>query len=91
MILELLTELASPIWVDIVLFVGAALGAYFVGMKKGNASMKKKMHAMEDDIKLIKKILILKSKLIDEQTKRLHPDEALELEDIVKNMFEDEK
>lgn len=37
--------------------------------------------------KLIKKCLIIKAKMIDEQTKRSHPQSALELEEIVREML----
>lgn len=91
MIIEFFSELVSPLWVDIVLFIGAAIGAYFVGVRKGNASMKKKMYAMEEDMRIIKKILVLMAKLTDEKTKSLHPDVTSELESVVERMLEKEK
>ena len=67
--------------------VGSGVSAFFIGIRSANNKMVSKLDQAEHDIGLIKRCLIVKAKLIDDQTKASHPEVAFELEEVVREMI----
>lgn len=53
-------------------------------------ALKQSVYSSKEDILLIKKFLVAQSRIIDAQTKRSHPKECLELEELAKEMLDEE-
>ena len=51
-------------------------------------ALKQSVYSSKEDIALIKRFLVAQSRIIDTQTKRSHPQECLELEELAKEMLE---
>lgn len=87
------TEITSAVITEIILLLAVSCStgiiSYFVGIKKANKKTCERLTKVESDVTMIKKILIIKAKLIDEQTKQAHPEAATELEEIVKEMLDE--
>ncbi len=60
---------------------------FLLGIRKANAKLCKEISRQRQDIEQIKKVLIIKAKMIDEQTQRAHPDAVQELEEMVRIML----
>jgi len=53
------------------------------------SALKKSVYDSKEDIALIKRFLVAQSRIIDSQTKRSHPKEYLELEELAKEMLDE--
>ncbi len=82
---------------NLLLIIGGIVGTGIVSViiyhykKKSECftTLKQTAYDSKEDISLIKKFLSIQARMIDETTKKLHPEEALELEILAKEMFDD--
>lgn len=83
---------------NLILIFGGIFGTAVAGIiiyhytKKADCftALKQSVYASKEDISLIKKFLVAQSRIIDAQTKRSHPKECLELEELARQMLDEE-
>lgn len=61
---------------------------YFIGIRRANRETKKKIYNLEEEMRLIRKTLIMRADYIDEQTKKAHPGATANLRQLTKDMLE---
>ena len=82
---------------NLILIFGGIFGTAAAGIiiyhytKKADCftALKQSVYQSKDDIALIKRFLVAQSRIIDTQTKKLHPKEVLELEELAKEMLDE--
>lgn len=87
-------ELLNQLFLIFVGILGTAItGAIISHFRKKSqcfTQLKNQSNSQEQDIKIIKKTLIIMSKMIDTQTNIAHSDAHLELENLTKEMLDEE-
>ncbi len=72
---------------------GTAIAGIFVYHYKKKSDcftvLKQTAYDSKADVTLIKRFLVAQSRIIDTQTKKNHPKECLELEELAKQMFQE--
>ena len=81
----------SEFFVEFIIFVILSVGGmvltFVIGVHRANSKLCKQIETSDKNIELIKKCMVIQSKMIDIQTKLAHPEAAAELEEVVKEML----
>jgi len=86
---EFFGEIVTGVILLVVSTVGAYIFNYFKHKKQAIHRNKEDIDVIEDDIKKIKKVLVLVGKKLDKGSKKFHNDVESDFEELVRDLLRD--